>query len=727
MMDPESSVPAEPPQMLPPPPGSYANREQLIEHVGDFAISQGYVVIIKKSRKDKAVVLGCDRGGVHRNKRKSSVTESAECTRKRKISSRNVNCPFEVMGKNDGGMWYIIVKNGTHNHEPMKDIAEHPAARRFTEDEVLRIKEMTEAGLKPRQILKKLRQSNPELLSTPKHLYNVKTKLRQGNLTVRKYKSFKPQKVSIGSAQVPGNSVSTEPSWRLRFTRIPNFIGGQFVESQSTATVDIINPATQKVVSILSLTTIEELKAAVCAAKWAFPSWRDTPVTSRKRIVLKLRELIQRDMDKLAATITSEGGKTLKDAYTDVHYSLEALDCACGMATPQMGRFVSNISNELDIYSIREPLGVCAGICLANFPAIIALWMFPVAVLCGNTFILKSSMRDPGVSMILAELALEAGLPNGVLNTVHGTDDVVSAICDDDDVKAVTVAASKAYGLHVHSRASAKGKRVQSYTEGRSHMVVMPDANTDATLNALVPVAFKSEGERCFALSTVIFVGDSKPWECKLVEQAKVLNVNAGTEPDADIGPVMSKQEKDKICKLIESAIERGARLILDGRNIMVSGYQQGNFIGPTIVCDVTADMECFREKMYGPVLLCMQVKSLEEAISIINECRHCNGASIYTASGASARQFQTLIEASQVGINVPVSVRMPFISSGDPEAPFAGQTGVLFYTKLKTVRQQWNDFPKDDEGVPMSASPTPEQMIAYQEGLNYEQRIEGV
>uniref|UniRef100_A0A803MC99 Aldehyde dehydrogenase domain-containing protein n=1 Tax=Chenopodium quinoa TaxID=63459 RepID=A0A803MC99_CHEQI len=677
MMDPESSVPAEP-QMLPPPPGSYANREQLIEHVGDFAISQGYVVIIKKSRKDKAVVLGCDRGGVHRNK---------------------------LMGKNDGGVWYIIVKNGTHNHEPMKDIAEHPAARRFSEDEVLRIKEMTEAGLKPRQILKKLRQSNPELLSTPKHLYNVKTRLRQGNLTVRKYKSFKPQKVSIGSAQVPGNPASTEPSWRLRFTRIPNFIGGQFVESQSTATVDIINPATQKVVSVLSLTTIGELKAAVCAAKWAFPSWRDTPVTSRKRIVLKLRELIQRDMDKLAATITSEGGKTLKDAYTDVHYSLEALDCACGMATPQMGRFVSNVSNELDIYSIREPLGVCAGICLANFPAIIALWMFPVAVLCGNTFILKSSMKDPGVSMILAELALEAGLPNGVLNIVHGTDDVVSAICDDDDVKAVTVAASKAYGLLVHSRASTKGKRVQSYTEGRNHMIVMPDANTDATLNALVPVAFKSEGERCFGLSTVIFVGDSKPWGCKLVEQAKVLNVNAGTEPDADIGPVMSKQ---------------------------VSGYQQGNFIGPTIVCDVTADMEASGYIYWhfgGLSLITMyiEVKSLEEAISIINECRHCNGASIYMASGASA-QFQTLIEASQVGINVPVSVPMPFISSGDPEAPFAGQTGVHFFTKLKTVRQQWNDFLKDDEeAVPMSDSPTPEQMFAYQEGLDYEQRIEGV
>lgn len=239
-MDLRSSESAEPPQMLPPPPGSFATREELIEHVGDFAVSQGYVVTIKQSKKDRVVVLGCDRGGVYRNRRKAVEIDSTECARKRKTGSRLTNCPFELLGKKDDGVWVLTIKVGTHNHEPLNDISEHPSARRFKEDEILRIKEMTEAGLKPRQILKRLRQSNPELLSTPKHVYNVKAKLRQGNVTVKNFKSLKLQKASTGSSQCP---VAIEPSWKQRFPlRIPNFIGGRFVDSQSTATIDVINP-----------------------------------------------------------------------------------------------------------------------------------------------------------------------------------------------------------------------------------------------------------------------------------------------------------------------------------------------------------------------------------------------------------------------------------------------------------------------------------------------------
>lgn len=687
------------PQMLPPPPGSFIDREELIQHVGDFALSQGYVVTIKQSKKDKVVVLGCDRGGVYRNRRKLVDESSAEHVRKRKTGSRLTNCPFEVVGKKEDGLWVLAIKNGEHNHDPIRDISEHPSSRRFTEREVLLIKDMTEAGLKPRQILKRLRQNNPELLSTPKHVYNVKAKLRQGNLTVRNFKSLRV-KSSVENSHI---STANEPSWRQRNPpRVPNLIGGRFVDSQSFASIDVTNPATQKVVSQVPLTTNEEFRAAIFAAKRAFPSWRDTPVTTRQRIMFKFQELIRRDIDKIAMNITTEHGKTLKDAYTDVHRGLEVVEHACGMATLQMGEFVSNVSNGIDTYSIREPLGVCAGICPFDFPAMIPLWMFPIAVTCGNTFILKPSEKDPGATIILAELAMEAGLPNGVLNIVHGTVDIINAICDDDDIKAISFVGSNTDGMYIYARASAKGKRVQSNIGAKNHAIVMPDASKDATLNALVSAGFGAAGQRCMVLSTVVFVGGSKSWEDKLVECAKALKVNAGIEPDADLGPVISKQVKERICRLIQAGVDSGARLVLDGRNIEVPGYEHGNFIGPTILSDVTANMLCYKEEIFGPVLLCMQADNLQEAISIVNKNKYGIGASIFTTSGVAARKFQTEIEAGEVGINVPVPDPLPFFSFTGSKASFAGdlnffgKAGVHFYTQIKTVTQQWKDLPSD-------------------------------
>ncbi|KAM7479053.1 hypothetical protein LguiA_027266 [Lonicera macranthoides] len=689
-------------QMLPPPPGSFIDREELIQHVGEFGISQGYVVTIKQSKKDKVVILGCDRGGVYRNRRKPVDEASGERARKRKAGSRLTNCPFELVGKKDDGLWVLSIKNGSHNHEALKDITEHPSARRFTEKEVLLIKEMTEAGLKPRQILKRLRQSNPELLSTPKHVYNVKAKLRQGNLTVKRFKSLRPPEGNSNS------STTTEPSWRRRYPpRVPNLIGGRFVDSQSPTSIDVINPATQQVVSQVPLTTNEEFRAAVFAAKRAFSSWRITPVTTRQRIMFKLQELIRRDIDKIAQNITTEQGKTLKDAFSDVLRGLEVVEHACGMATLQMGEFVSNVSNGIDSYSIREPIGICAGICPFNFPAMVPLWMFPIAVTCGNTFILKPSEKDPGPCMILAELAMEAGLPNGVLNIVHGTYDIVNAICDDEDIKAVSFVGPDTAGSYIHARASANGKRVQSNIGAKNHAIIMPDACMGATLDALVAAGFGAAGQRCTALSTVVFVGGSKSWEAKLVERAKALKVNAGTEPDADLGPVISKQAKERICRLIQLGIESGARPVLDGRQIVVPKYELGNFIGPTILCDVTDNMECYKEEIIGPVLLCMQADSLEEAISIVNRNKYGNGASIFTSSGAAARKFQTAIEAGQVGINVPVPAPLPFFSFTGSKASFAGdlnfygKAGLHFYTQIKTVTQQWRDFRSSDEVSP--------------------------
>ncbi|KAG6406743.1 hypothetical protein SASPL_134352 [Salvia splendens] len=537
--------------------------------------------------------------------------------------------------------------------------------------------------------------------------------------------------------------------------RVPNLIGGRFVDSHSSDAIDVINPATQEVVSQVPLTTKQEFKSAVSAAKEAFPSWRNTPITTRQRVMLKLQELIRKNMDKLALSITTEQGKTLKDAQGDVFRGLEVVEHACGMATLQMGEYVSNVSNGIDTYSIREPLGVCAGICPFNFPAMIPLWMIPVAVTCGNTFVLKPSEKDPvvislhlrnmhcldacaiiplaiylffcvshlsfllflGASMILAELAMEAGLPDGVLNIVHGTNDTVNAICDDEDIRAVSFVGSNTVsppllyidysfcfifgaGMHIYSRASASGKRVQSNMGAKNHGVVMPDANIDATLNALVAAGFGAAGQRCMALSTVVFVGDSKFWEEKIVERAKALKVSAGTDPEADLGPVISKQAKERVCRLVQSGVESGARLLLDGRNIKVPGYEQGNFVGPTILADVTADMECYKEEIFGPVLICMQANSLDEAINIVNRNKYGNGAAIFTSSGIVARKFQTEIEAGQVGINVPIPVPLPFFSFTGSKASFAGdlnfygKAGVQFYTQIKTVTQQWKDLP---------------------------------
>lgn len=594
-----------PPGMLPPPPGTFVDREELIQHVGEFAVSQGYVVTIKQSKRDKVVILGCDRGGVYRNRRKPVEESSSEPIRRRKSGSRLTNCPFELVGKKDDGLWVLTIKNGTHNHEPLKNLSEHPSARRFTEKEVLLIKEMTEAGLKPRQILKRLRQSNPELLSTPKHVYNVKAKLRQGNMAVRTFKSLRPEKSAVRN-----NYVSVmESSWRQRYPlRVPNLVGGRFVESQSFASIDVINPATQQVISQVPLTTIEEFRAAVFAAKRAFPTWRNTPITTRQRIMFKFQELIRRDLDKLAMNITDEHGKSLKDAYEDVLHGLEVVEHACGLATLQTGEFVTNVSNGVDSYSIREPLGVCAGICPFDFPAMIPLCMYPIAVTCGNTFILKPSEKNPGAAVMLAELSVEAGFPNGVLNIVHGTNEIVNAICDDDDIRAVSYFGPNSAGSYIYTRASAKGKRVQCNIGAKTHAVVMPDASVDATLDVLVASGFGGAGQKCMVISTVIFVGGLTSWEDKLVDRALALKVTAGMEPDADLGPVISKQAKERICRLIQTAVEGGAKLVLDGRSIVVPGYEHGNFMGPTILTDVTTDMECYKEEIFGPVLLCMQV-----------------------------------------------------------------------------------------------------------------------
>eukprot|EP00245_Coleochaete_scutata_P001493 TRINITY_DN1182_c0_g1_i2.p1 TRINITY_DN1182_c0_g1~~TRINITY_DN1182_c0_g1_i2.p1 ORF type:complete len:559 (-),score=111.12 TRINITY_DN1182_c0_g1_i2:182-1858(-) len=496
--------------------------------------------------------------------------------------------------------------------------------------------------------------------------------------------------------------------------KVKLLIDGAFVESKSEKLIDVINPATQDVVSRVPLTSPSEFERAVMAAKEAYPKWRNTPVTARARIMFKFQELIRRDFDKIAELVTLEQGKTLQDARGDVFRGLEVVEQACGMANFQMGELVEDVSTGIDTYSIRQPLGVCAGICPFNFPAMIPLWMFPIGVTCGNTYILKPSEKDPGAAMKLAELALDAGLPPGVLNIVHGTEEVVNSICDHPDVKAISFVGSDKAGKHIYSRANALGKRVQCNMGAKNHAVIMPDASPDPTLNALIGAAFGAAGQRCMAISTAVFVGDSHPWENGLAERAGKLRVSAGAEPGADLGPVISKQAKERILRLIQSGIDQGARLVLDGRNIQVPGYEDGNFIGPTILADVTPDMECYKEEIFGPVLLCMKSDSLDDAISVVNSNMYGNGTAIFTRSGAAARKFQHDIDVGQVGINIAIPVPLPFFSftgwrgsfSGDLN--FYGKAGVQFYTQIKTVTAQWKD---QDSSTLTTAMPTSQQV----------------
>nr|GLL23798.1 methylmalonate-semialdehyde dehydrogenase [acylating], mitochondrial-like isoform X2 [Ipomoea trifida] len=539
------------------------------------------------------------------------------------------------------------------------------------------------------------------------HLPLLQSGIQIKQMIVRRLKTLKPSS--------EGTQPSTsEPSWRKNYPlRCPNFIGGRFLDSQSVS-LDVINPATQQVVSQVPLTTDDEFKAAVFAAKRAFQLWRNTSVTLRQRIMFKFQELIRRDIDKLAFNITAEQGKTLKDAYSEVQRGLEMVDHVCGIARIQMGDFFPDISNGVDSYSIREPLGICAGICSFNFPSMIPLWMFPFAISCGNTFILKPSEKSPGACMILAELAMEAGLPNGVLNIVHGTNDIVNSICGDDDIKVVSIFGSDASGMHVHGICPSKGKHVQANIGAKNYAIVMPDANMDATLNALVEAGFGAAGQRCMTINTVVFVGDSSSWEDKLVERAKVLKVNAGTEPGANLGPVISNQAKEWISRTIQAGIDSGARLVLDGREIAVSKYEMGNFIGPTILADIKDDMEFHKEEILGPVLFCMQAGSLDEAICIVNCSKLCIGASIFTSSGAAARKFRTEIESRQVGINAVLPAPLPFFLLTDSRASFNGDLSVNgkdilnFYTQVKTVTQQWKDFPTSEGTFMASTSNDP-------------------
>lgn len=478
---------------------------------------------------------------------------------------------------------------------------------------------------------------------------------------------------------------------------VQQLINGQFVNSNTSEWIDITDPATQEVIAKVPQTTDDEINQAVAAAQAAFQTWRKTPITTRARIFLKYQALIREHMDELAEILTAEQGKTIADARGDVFRGLEVVEHAAGIANLQIGDFVENVASGVDTYSIWQPLGVCAGITPFNFPAMIPLWMFPMAIATGNTFILKPSEQDPMVTMRLVELAVEAGVPEGVLNVVHGGKATVDAICDHPDIKAVSFVGSTAVGKHVYERASKSGKRAQCMMGAKNHAVILPDANKEQTLNQLAGAAFGAAGQRCMALSVVVLVGAAGEWIDDIKAKAEGLVVSAGKN-DKDLGPLISPAAKARVEHLIGTGVEEGASLLLDGRGITVEGFEKGNFVGPTIFDNVTSDMQIYKEEIFGPVLCIMRAADLDEAIELLNANPHGNGTAIFTQSGAAAHKFQQDIQVGQIGINLPIPVPLPMFSFSGSRASKLGDLGpygkqaVQFYTQTKTVTARWFD-----------------------------------
>ena len=478
----------------------------------------------------------------------------------------------------------------------------------------------------------------------------------------------------------------------------PWFIDNEFKPSATTEFIDVHDPATNKLLTRVPQNTDEELKAAVASAQKAFESWRNTTVLHRQQIMFRFVALIRENWDRLAASITLEQGKTFADAKGDVLRGLQVAEAACAAPELLKGE-VLEVAKDMETRTYREPLGVVAAICPFNFPAMIPLWCIPIATVTGNTIILKPSERDPGAAMILVELAKKAGFPEGVINVVHGAHKTVNFLLDEPAIKAISFVGGNKAGEYIFSRGSANGKRVQANLGAKNHAAVLPDANKNHFLNAVVGAAFGAAGQRCMALSTLVTVGETKDWLPELAERAKALQVNAGFEPGADLGPVITPQSKARIESLIASAEEEGATILLDGRGYKPEKYPDGNWIAPTIITNVKPHMRCYREEIFGPVLVVLNVDTLDEAIDLINANEYGNGVAIFTRSGATAEKFRRRIEAGQVGINVPIPVPLPMFSftgnkksvAGGGANTFYGRPGINFYTQLKTVTTMWS------------------------------------
>ncbi|QDN74505.1 CoA-acylating methylmalonate-semialdehyde dehydrogenase (plasmid) [Streptomyces sp. S1A1-7] len=493
---------------------------------------------------------------------------------------------------------------------------------------------------------------------------------------------------------------------------IDHYIDGRVDDRGAETRSEVYDPATGQVTGLVALATAEDADAAVRAASEAFETWSATPPHIRARILFRFRDLVERDTDRLASIITAEHGKVLSDARGEVIRGLEVVEFACGIPQQLKGEFSENVAREVDAVSLRQPLGVVAGISPFNFPAMVPMWMFPVALACGNTFVMKPSEKDPTLSVELARLLTEAGLPKGVFNVVHGDKTAVDALLTHDDVEAVSFVGSTPIAEYVHRTATAGGKRVQALGGAKNHMVVMPDADLDQTVAALMGAAYGSAGERCMAISVVVPVGEdtANALRERLVAALAELKVGPGTEDGVEMGPLVTKVHRDKVADYLEVGTDEGAELVVDGRRTPVPGHEGGFFLGASLFDHVGPHMRIYREEIFGPVLAMVRAQSFTEALQLVNDHEFGNGAAIFTADGHTARTFLAKVKAGMVGVNVPIPVPMAFHSFGGWKRSLFGDhhihgpEGVRFYTRYKTATTRW---PNDSQARAEYAMPT--------------------
>ncbi|ABS07640.1 MULTISPECIES: CoA-acylating methylmalonate-semialdehyde dehydrogenase [Shewanella] len=479
-------------------------------------------------------------------------------------------------------------------------------------------------------------------------------------------------------------------------TQVKHYIDGEFTQGTGTSQIIVTNPANNSPIAVINAATSEEVHAAIASAKAAFKTWKEVPVSERARVMLRYQHLLKEHHDELATILAHETGKTFEDAKGDVWRGIEVAEHACNVASLLMGETVENVARSIDTYSYTQPLGVCAGITPFNFPAMIPLWMFPLAIACGNTFILKPSEQDPMTPQRLVELFVEAGAPKGVLQLVHGDKTAVDILLADPAIKAISFVGSVAVGQYIYKTGTDNLKRVQAFAGAKNHCVIMPDANKQQVINNLVGASVGAAGQRCMAISVAVFVGAAKEWIPELKEALAKVRPGLWDDKEAGYGPVISPAAKARVLKLIKQGIDEGAECLLDGSDFTVEGYESGNWIGPTMFNKVSTEMSIYKEEIFGPVLCCMESDSLEAAIELVNASPYGNGTSIFTASGAAARKYQHEIEVGQVGINVPIPVPLPFFSFtgwkgsfyGDQHA--YGKQAVRFYTETKTITSRW-------------------------------------
>ncbi len=483
----------------------------------------------------------------------------------------------------------------------------------------------------------------------------------------------------------------------LQIKAIPHWINGKEVAGASGRHGDVYNPAIGAVTGRVGFASEEETGKAVAAAQAALAGWAATPPLRRARVMFKFKEVIERDIDQLAALISSEHGKVVSDARGEVTRGLEVVEFACGIPHLLKGEYSEQVGTGVDSYSVRQPLGVCAGITPFNFPAMVPMWMFPVAIACGNTFVLKPSERDPSTSIYLAKLLKEAGLPDGVFNVVHGDKTAVDALLHHPRIAAVSFVGSTPIAEYIYRTGTASGKRVQALGGAKNHLVVMPDADLDQAVDALIGAAYGSAGERCMAISVAVAVGNvADALVERLAQRAKALKINVGIDETAEMGPLVTRQHLDKVSGYVAAGVAEGAKLVVDGRDLKVPGHESGFFLGACLFDEVTPNMTIYREEIFGPVLSVIRAADFEAAVDLVDRHEYGNGVSIFTRDGDAAREFATRVQIGMVGVNVPIPVPMAFHSFGGWKRSLFGDhyvhgpEGVRFYTHLKTVTSRW-------------------------------------